>query len=160
MRKDKEIVIFDLDETIIDSTHRAPNRSDGTLDLVKYFELKTRESVFKDTLLPLADLMKALYANGGYHVVVCTARHMNKDDYDFLEINELKFHEIFERGNVRKAHHYDLPDAEYKTKMLKKYKNTPYTFYDDATSIIRTFSTYPNVKMVDATTANSMLSVA
>jgi FMN phosphatase YigB (HAD superfamily) len=160
MRKDKEIVIFDLDETIINSTHRIPNKPDGTLDLVRYFELKTRENVFKDTLLPLADLMRDMYASGKYHVIICTARHMNEDDYDFLEENDLKFHEIFERGNVRKAHHYDLPDAEYKTKMLKKYKNTPYTFYDDATPIISTFSTYPNVKMVDATAANSVLSVA
>ena len=155
--KDKKIVIFDLDETVIDSSHRTPNKPDGTLNLSKYFELKNRENIFKDSLLPLAEKMKELYASGEYHVVICTARHMDKDDYDFLEHHGLKFHEIFERGNVRKEHHYTLSDAEYKTKMLKKYKNTPYTFYDDAEPVINTFSTYPNVKMVNSNIANTAL---
>jgi hypothetical protein len=153
----KNVVIFDLDETVIDSSHRTPNKPDGTLDLDRYFDLKTRENVFKDKLLPLAEKMRECYANGNYHVVICTARHMNEDDYDFLEEHDLKFHEIFERGNVRKEHHYWLDDAQYKTKMLKKYKNTPYTFFDDATPIIETFSTYSNVTMVDARVANTMV---
>ena len=158
--KDKKIVIFDLDETVIDSSHRTPNKPDGTLDLNKYFELKNRENIFKDSLLPLAAKMKDLYASGEYHVVICTARHMDEDDFDFLEHHGLKYHEIFERGNVRKAHHYNLPDAEYKTKMLKKYKNTPYTFFDDARPVVDTFSTYPNVHMVDSTEANSEIQIA
>lgn len=150
----KAIVIFDLDETIIDSSHRTPNHPDGTLDLNAYFENKTRENIFKDKLLPLADKMKEMYDSGFFHVVICTARLMNQDDYDFLEFHGLNFHEIYERGNVRKPHHAGLPDAEYKTKQLKKYKQTPYTFFDDASPIIDTFSAYPNVNMIDAKSMN------
>ena len=88
--KDKKIVIFDLDETVIDSSHRTPNNPDGTLNLNKYFELKNRENIFKDSLLPLAAKMKELYASGEYHVVICTARHMDENDFDFLEHHGLK----------------------------------------------------------------------
>ena len=155
----KNIVVFDLDETVIDSSHRTPNKPDGTLDLDGYFAMKTRENIFKDKLLPLAAKMREFYESGRYHVVVCTARHMDQDDFDFLAENGLKFHEIFERSNCKPEHYY-LPDAEYKTKQLKKYKNTPYVFYDDATPIIETFSTYQNVTMVDAHVANTVIAQA
>jgi hypothetical protein len=56
----KKIAIFDLDGTVIDSEHRTPNKADGTLDLERYFELKTRENIFRDTVLPLADRMKEM----------------------------------------------------------------------------------------------------
>ena len=55
----KKIAIFDLDGTVIDSSHRTPNKPDGTLDLEGYFELRTRKNIFKDTLLPLADTFAA-----------------------------------------------------------------------------------------------------
>ena len=48
----KRIVVFDLDETIIDSKHRTPNRPDGTLDLDRYFAMKNRESIFLPFYLP------------------------------------------------------------------------------------------------------------
>lgn len=150
----KQIAIFDLDGTVINSAHRTPNKADGTLDLTRYFELRTRESIFKDTLLPLADRMKEMYDSGEWHIVICTAREMDQDDFDFLADNNLKFHECFDRNNVRKKYHWKLPDAQYKTKQLKKYKNTDYIFFDDAQPIIDAFGTYPNVTMIDATLEN------
>ena len=38
----KRVMIFDLDETLVNSKHRTPNRADGTLDLAGYFRNKTR----------------------------------------------------------------------------------------------------------------------
>ena len=69
----KKIAVFDLDGTVIDSEHRTPNKADGTLDLDGYFQLRTRENIFKDTLLPLAEIMKEMYDSGDYHIVICTA---------------------------------------------------------------------------------------
>ena len=152
----KKVVVFDLDGTVIDSAHRTPNHPDGTLDLAGYHKRKTRENIFKDTLLPLADEMKRMYDSGQYHVIICTAREMTKDDFDFLNYHGLKFHGIFHRNHVRKPHHWHLPDPQYKTKQLKKYKNTSYTFYDDAKPTVDLFDTYPNVDMVDANTANGV----
>lgn len=77
----KRVVVFDLDETIIDSKHRTPNHPDGTLDLERYFAMKNRASIFQDSLLPLADTFKALNRSENY-IVICTARAMNADDYE------------------------------------------------------------------------------
>tara|TARA_R100000008_G_C3583251_1_gene170140 strand:+ start:211 stop:750 length:540 start_codon:yes stop_codon:yes gene_type:complete len=155
-RGDKKVVVFDLDGTVIDSTHRTPNNPDGTLDLQGYYKNRTRENIFKDTLLPLADLMREKFKSGQYHVVICTAREIDDDDLDFLAYNDLPFHEILDRNNCRKKYHWGLPDPEYKTKQLKKYKHTEYTFYDDAKPTIELFEQYPNVNMIDANQANGV----
>ena len=60
----KNIVIFDLDQTVINSNHRNPCNEDGTLNLERYFELKTRVNIFKDTLLPLAKIFKQVKKEG------------------------------------------------------------------------------------------------
>ena len=151
----KKIVVFDLDGTVIDSSHRTPSNPDGTLDLQGYYSKRTRKNIFKDTLLPLAEVMKERYRSGDYYVVICTAREIDKDDLEFLEYHGLKYDEILDRTNCRKKYHWGLPDPQYKTKQLKEYKHTEYTFYDDAKPTIELFSGYSNVNMIDANKANT-----
>jgi len=151
----KKIVVFDLDGTVIDSSHRTPSNPDGTLDLQGYYKQRTRQNIFKDTLLPLADVMKDRYRSGDYHVVICTAREIDQDDLDFLEYHGLKFHEMLDRNNCRKKYHWGLRDPQYKTKQLKIYRHKTYTFYDDAKPTIELFSGYSNVNMIDANKANT-----
>ena len=150
----KKIVVFDLDGTVIDSSHRTPSNPDGTLDLQGYYKNRTRANIFKDTLLPLAEVMKERYRDGDY-VVICTAREIDEDDLEFLEYHGLKYDEILDRTNCRKKYHWGLPDPEYKTKQLKEFKYTEYTFYDDAKPTIELFSGYSNVNMIDANKANT-----
>ena len=151
----KKIVVFDLDGTVIDSSHRTPSNPDGTLDLQGYYKQRTRQNIFKDTLLPLADVMKDKYRSGDYHVVVCTAREIDQDDLEFLEYHGLKYHEMLDRTNCRKKYHWGLRDPQYKTKQLKIYRHKTYTFYDDAKPTIELFSGYSNVNMIDANKANT-----
>ena len=80
----KNIVIFDLDQTVIDSSHRNPNNADGTLNLEQYFKLRTRNSIFKDKLLPLAKVFKQLNTEENY-IIVATARNIDYNDIDFLK---------------------------------------------------------------------------
>ena len=150
------MLVFDLDQTVVNSLHRTSFDKNGKVNIPEYIRNQTKENIMKDTVLPLADLWKKEYKNNTF-IVVCTARKMTKFDYDFLENNELFFHEIYERGNVP-SKYASLPDSLYKSKCLKKYKNTEYTFYDDSEEVINLFKGYPNVTMVDAKYVNEILS--
>lgn len=135
----KRIVVWDLDETIIDSKHRTPNRADGTLDLDRYFQMKNRENIFKDSLLPLYRVFKSLCRQTNY-LVVCTARAMNQDDYDFLEAHEINPHLVLCRPLDGSENH--IPDAELKARKiqricnLKQFQGKPVYMFDDAKPVV------------------------
>ena len=82
--------IFDLDETVIDSHHRQGE----TLD--EWIALNTPENVAKDTLLPLADQMKAAYHNGDV-VTVCTSRVLSAHDFESFRLLGLRFDNLLAR---------------------------------------------------------------
>tara|TARA_R110002167_G_scaffold137756_1_gene324833 strand:+ start:22 stop:486 length:465 start_codon:yes stop_codon:yes gene_type:complete len=82
--------IFDLDETVIDSSHRQGE----TLD--EWIALNTRDNILKDTLLPLADQMKAAYHNGDV-VTVCTSRVLSAHDFESFRLLGLRFDNLLAR---------------------------------------------------------------
>lgn len=113
--KQAPIVVFDLDGTVIDSSHRHLSKPDGSLDLDHWIENCTAEKIFADKLLPLARSMRAMH-KAGHHIVICTARVMSEHDVAYLENNGLPFHGLLSRseGDTR-------PDAEMKVCLLNKY---------------------------------------
>jgi len=131
----KPIYIFDLDGTVIDSSHRFTGTAEGKVNLAKWIEDSTRENIFKDSLLPLAKFMKALM-KANQNVWICTARNMSKDDFDFLAENGIKAKTILCRkdGDHR-------ADAEMKTAKLKRlfnlkqFQNAEKIMFDDNKSI-------------------------
>jgi hypothetical protein len=100
------IKIFDLDGTVIDSTHRQTYREDGTLSISTWRENNTPELIAQDKLLPLAKQMRTAYNRGDF-VSICTAREIGQGDYDFLKANNLPYNAIVYRTN-------DLPDMAMK----------------------------------------------
>lgn len=135
----QNIVIFDLDETVVNSAHRTPNNADGTLNLPLYLSLKNRENTLKDTLHPIADLWRSLDLSKTY-VIVCTARTWAEFDQEFLDIHGLIAHKILHRcASGRENHH---PDAQLKVKWLnrilnlRQFKNLPTVMFDDATKVL------------------------
>ena len=134
------VAIFDLDETVINSQHRTPNNSDGTLNLDAYISKHTAENVAKDTLLPIAKIMQAAEKAGAY-IVVLTARDMAQFDYDFLNMHGLRAHKIMSRDTVKSKKHYQASDGEYKEKWIKpflnlrQFKNKPVVMFDDAAPV-------------------------
>lgn len=155
----KRIIIWDLDETIIDSKHRTPNNPDGTLNLERYFELKTRENIFGDTLLPLARVFKSLCRATNY-VAICTARAMNRDDYDFLAHHELSAHTVMCRPENGSENH--IRDADLKARKiqrlrnLKQFRELPVYMLDDAKPVISRMRQI-GVKCLNAHTVNARL---
>ena len=134
----KNIVIFDLDQTVIDSSHRSPNNSDGTINLEKYFKSRTRTNIFRDKLLPLSRIFKQL-KNDGYYIIVATSRNIDHDDVDFLKSKGLNPDMILSRKRIIEN---AVPDADLKARKLnslfnlKQFKNVPKFMFDDAPSII------------------------
>ena len=108
-------VIFDLDGTVIDSTHRQATKADGSLDLDHWFENNTAEKIMADSLLPLADSMRALAA-AGHTIVICTARVVQPADKIFLAVNRLPYDALLHReiGNMES-------DASLKIRLLETY---------------------------------------
>jgi phosphoglycolate phosphatase-like HAD superfamily hydrolase len=135
IKMQKPIYIFDLDGTVVDSSHRFTGTAEGKVDLAKWIEDSTRENIFKDSLLPLAKFMKALM-KANQNVWICTARNMSKDDFDFLAENGIKAKTILCRkdGDHR-------ADAEMKTAKLKRlfnlkqFKNAEKIMFDDNKTI-------------------------
>ena len=133
----KNIIIFDLDETVINSQHRTPNFPDGTLNLAAYLENQTAENIKKDTLLPLIRIMRDRFEAGDY-IIILTARGMIKADYDYLKDNDIPSHKIMSRDQCKTPRHYKLSDGEYKLFWIKsflnlrQFKNKPVLMFDDA----------------------------
>jgi len=134
----KNIIIFDLDQTVIDSSHRNPNNSDGTLNLERYFKLRTRNNIFKDKLLPLAEIFKQVNTDDNY-IIVATARNIDHDDIDFLKSKGLIPNKIISRKWIVEA---GVPDAQLKANKLKQlfnlkqFQGKQKFMFDDAASVI------------------------
>ena len=74
--------IFDLDGTVIDSSHRQGD----TLD--DWRRMNTVGNIMRDRLLPLAGKMQSAIQDG-LDVWICTSRVMGKADFAFLRMQSL-----------------------------------------------------------------------
>jgi hypothetical protein len=133
--KKTQIFIFDLDDTVIDSSHRATLKTDNgqvVLDLDAWRQDSTRENIFKDKLLPLATFMRECIQAEHTFVWVCTARNMQQADHDFLAENGLTPNLVLSRQLDD-----DREDHILKRKMiskllnLKPFKDCETIFFDD-----------------------------
>jgi len=110
--------IFDLDHTVIDSSHRQLTKADGSLDLTHWRENCTHEKIMGDTLLPLARTMQDAI-NNGQNVIICTARVLGRSDIIFLAKHGLLASVILSRPEGD-----NTSDAELKTRLLKQHCQT------------------------------------
>ena len=152
-------VIFDLDGTVIDSTHRQATKADGSLDLDHWFVNNTPDKILADSLLPLAESMRAVMA-AGHKVVICTARAIQPADKLFLAINRLAYDALLHReiGNME-------PDASLKIRLLETYfiaegfdcaADAKAIMFDDNLKVIDAMLSI-GIKCYDATKVNAKL---
>lgn len=146
------IFIFDLDGTVIDTSHRYRDLPCGKIDLDYWFANSTPEMIAKDTLLPIADVWKR-YHSEGHTIVVCTARSfspLNGVDLgqvylDYLSDNGLLYDAILHR-ELAGPDHETLSDGDLKTRLLNEWaerEGLPCNWrkdavmYDDNQTVIR-----------------------
>jgi FMN phosphatase YigB (HAD superfamily) len=130
-RNNNMTLIFDLDGTVIDSSHRYAKLPDGSIDLDAWLKNCTRDNIMRDRLLPLADTWRK-YASEGGRVSICTSRIMTGDDIDFLSYHGLKYHYLMSR-----APGDNTPCPEFKAKLIQNYltlfkiKASEVVFFED-----------------------------
>ena len=107
--------IFDLDHTVVDSSHRQATRPDGSLDLDHWREHSTAKLIERDTLLPLAHEWRKLLKRG-HTVLVCTARVMGPADYFYFGSRGLFADTVISRTEGDRT-----PDDLLKLRGLKRY---------------------------------------
>ena len=110
--------IYDLDHTVIDSSHRQATLPNGDLDLDHWREHSTPALIARDRLLPLAQHWKTQRERGA-EIVVCTARVMGAADYEYLRVNGLEWDAMLSRREGDTT-----SDAILKERALRNYAAT------------------------------------
>lgn len=149
---------FDLDYTVINSAHRCRYNPDGSLDLDYWRANCTREKIFQDTLLPLANTWRKLQLRYDSRIIVCTARVMGQADIDFLAHHGLRYDVLLSRKEGD-----NTPDHLFKLFALKQYASSigmpwqifcaRFFFYDDNDAILTTLSKH-NITTYDSKILN------
>ena len=103
------LYIYDLDGTVIDSSHRL---GDGSLD--DWFANNTPDNIALDGLLPLAEHLKMRNKRGD-ETMVCTSRQMTDADYEFVVEN---LNPIY---ILHRAHGDDTPCGAMKLDLLSRF---------------------------------------
>ena len=126
------VYIYDLDMTIIDSSHRRKYDTDGNFRLSYWRDHNTREDIFKDSLLPLAKHMKKKMVDN--IVIICTAREINQDDLDFLEAHGIRYDHIIHRKKGDRTQDHILKYIQLKNFLRDNpyIKSSRKIMYDDS----------------------------
>jgi len=147
------IWIFDLDQTVIDSSHRA---IDGVTPsaFLRDWKSHSREQILQDALLPLGKFMKHLIAKNEF-VMICTARNMSGADFELLDNLGINCKVIISRGA-----NDNRQDADYKLARISQfikangYEKRDIVLFDDKQEIREVVSTLPNVNCFDPRSYN------
>ena len=154
------LYIFDLDGTVIDSSHRQNTRPDGSLDLAHWIENNTPEKILADSLLPLAEKMRSVRSVKDT-VAVITARVMSDTDLAFMSRNGLKFDYLYSRAEGNHTPD-DLLKRRAILKLARKLQRSMHwmrrntIFFDDNLAVINIMDQM-GIKTINATLANERL---
>ena len=131
----KRIHVYDLDGTLVDSSHRYKALPNGRIDLDHWIANKHR--IVNDSLLPLADQYKADIANPEIYVVICTLREPSAEEYEFIRENLGEPNKaIMNRHCLRKnAKGYKYRELS-KLFNLRQFKDLPRFFWEDSKAMI------------------------
>ena len=126
-----QICIYDLDGTVIDSSHRATHDEKGNIDLKNWKAKSTKDFIFQDTLMPLYTQLVKDYKNGDM-VIICTARELGKWDWEFLHFHNIYYDRVISRpkGNMERDCILKKNQLRYLF-TLPCYRNRKKIFYDD-----------------------------
>ena len=125
------ICIYDLDGTVIDSSHRATHDENGNIDLTDWIAKSTKDLIYADSLMPLYAQLVADYKNGNM-VILCTARLLGKYDLEYIHSMGIYYDRIISRPEGNNTKDGILKNAQLRYLFnLPQYKDKQKIFYDD-----------------------------
>lgn len=133
MAQIKRVAIYDMDGTIVDSSHRYRTIVDDNgerIDLEYWRENEYR--AFDDQLLPMAEQYKKDLADSECYVIIATARVMNEPDWEFVN-TKLGMPDYF----ISRPKDSSISGKTLKINGLAKFfnlnnfKNADFVFYED-----------------------------
>src|SRR5574343_897614 len=133
----KRIAIYDMDGTIVDSTHRYRTMPCGTKIDLEYWRANEHRA-YDDELLPLHKQYLADLADPECYVIIATARVMRDADYRFIKDKLGMPNHIISRkdgdnisGGLLKI------NGLAKFFNLKNFRNAIATFYEDNATYLK-----------------------
>lgn len=129
----KEIHIYDMDGTLVDSSHRFRINEHGKIDLQFWIDNCTPEMIAKDSLLPLADQYRAHLADPEIYTVIATARYMQDADFAYIrDVLGMPNKIVYRHAKNNHLKGADLKIAGLRfLKNLRQFANKACHFYED-----------------------------
>jgi hydroxymethylpyrimidine pyrophosphatase-like HAD family hydrolase len=144
----KKVKIYDMDGTIVDSTHRYNTIKDinGNEKIDLDFWNANMHLAYEDKLLPLADQYKRDITDKEIYVIIATARVLRDADYRFISEKLGKPNYIISRKDGDNISGGTLKiNGLKKFFNLKNFKNAAFTFYEDNTTYLKAVCDYFNI---------------
>lgn len=144
----KEIKIYDMDGTIVDSTHRYKTMPCGTkIDLAYWRDNEYR--AYDDSLLPLAEQYKKDIKNPECYVIIATARIIREEDMRFIQDKlGMPNHIISRKENDNRSGGLLKVLGLKKFFNLKNFKQAKAVFFEDNASYLKTVCDYFKIEGV------------
>lgn len=144
----KEIKIYDMDGTIVDSTHRYKTLECGTkIDL--QFWRDNEYLAYNDSLLPLAEQYKKDIQNPECYVIIATARIIRNEDMRFIKDKlGMPNHIISRKENDSRSGGLLKVLGLKKFFNLKNFKSAKAVFFEDNVNYLKTVCDYFNIEGV------------
>ena len=150
MAKITKVAIYDMDGTIVDSSHRYRTITDesGTrIDLD--FWRENEYLAMNDSLLPMAEQYRLDLADSSTYVIIATARVMNEPDWKFVK-------EILGEPDyfISRPKNSNISGKTLKINGLAKFfnllnfKNAEFVFYEDNISYLKAVCDRFNIRGV------------
>ena len=144
----KNVLIFDMDGTIVDSTHRYRTMPCGTKIDLNYWRANEHRA-YDDSLLPLAEEYKKALSCPNTYVIIATARVIRDEDMRFIKDKlGMPDHIISRKEGDNISGGLLKINGLKKFFNLKNFKSANWIFFEDNTSYLRAVCDFFNIQGV------------
>ena len=150
MAKITRVAIYDMDGTIVDSSHRYRTIVDDTGEKIDLeFWRENQYNAMNDSLLPMAEQYRADLFDENCYVIIATARVMNAPDWQFVKeiLGEPDYFISRNDGDSQSGKTLKI-NGLAKFFNLTNFKNADFVFYEDNISYLKAVCDRFNIRGV------------